>query len=70
MPMNLSCTLKVDLFADEVFVFTPKGDVLNFPAGATPIDFVMQSTQKWQSNGRAKVNGRIAGYDYQPRTAT
>ena len=32
-------TLKVDMFADEVFVFTPSGDVMNLPAGATPIDF-------------------------------
>ena len=31
--------LKVDMFADEVFVFTPSGDVVNLPAGATPIDF-------------------------------
>ena len=32
-------TMRVDLFADEVFVFTPRGDVINLPAGATPIDF-------------------------------
>ena len=32
-------SLKVDMFADEVFVFTPRGDVINLPAGATPIDF-------------------------------
>ena len=32
-------SLKVDMFADEVFVFTPNGDVQNLPAGATPIDF-------------------------------
>ena len=31
--------LKIDMFADEVFVFSPKGDVINLPAGATPIDF-------------------------------
>ena len=31
--------LKIDMFADEVFVFSPKGDVINLPAGATPVDF-------------------------------
>ena len=58
-------TLKIDLFADEVFVFTPKGDIVNLPAGSTPIDFAfsIHSAVGCRMQG-VKVNGKISTLEY------
>lgn len=60
--------LKVDLFADEVFVFTPKGDVKSLPSGATPVDFAYSiHTHIGHQCVGAKVNGRLVPLDYRLR---
>lgn len=59
-------TFKIDLFEDEVFVFTPKGDVKSLPSGATPVDFAFDvHTDVGLRCAGAKVNGRIEPLDYQ-----
>ena len=57
--------LKIDMFADEVFVFSPKGDVINLPAGATPIDFAYSiHSDVGNHMVGARVNGRLVTYDH------
>ncbi len=57
-------SLKIDMFDDEVFVFTPKGRIVNLPAGSTPIDFAYAiHSGVGNSMVGAKVNNRIMGID-------
>jgi len=57
--------LQIDLFKDQVFVFTPQGDVMDLPAGATPIDFAYRvHTEVGHRCVGAKVNGRLVALDH------
>jgi len=59
-PTEFLKTLKIDLFEEEVFVFTPKGDVFALPKGSTPVDFAYAIHSKVGDHCvGAKVNGRI-----------
>jgi GTP pyrophosphokinase len=68
-PREFMETLKVDLFEDEVFVFTPKGEVKSLAAGATPLDFAYEiHTDVGHRCVGAKVNGKIVPLSYQLRS--
>ena len=62
-------SMKTDVFQDRVYVFTPKGEIFDLPAGATPIDFAYNvHTQIGDRCRGAKVNGHLVGLDYQLQT--
>jgi GTP pyrophosphokinase len=61
--------IKLDLFSDEVFVFTPKGDVIDLPAGSIPLDFAYKiHTDIGHRCVGARVNGRLVPLDYELKT--
>ncbi len=57
--------LKSEVFQDRVYVFTPKGDIIDLPAGATPVDFAYYIHTEIGNRCRgARVNGKLVGLDY------
>jgi guanosine-3',5'-bis(diphosphate) 3'-pyrophosphohydrolase len=64
-PKEFLESLKIDLYSDEIFVFTPKGDVLSFPKGATPLDFAYAiHTEVGHRTVGARINGRLVSLSY------
>ena len=65
-PQEFMENLRIDLFQDEVFLFTPKGDLEKLPVGSTPVDFAFAvHTDIGMHCIGAKVNGKIVPLDYQ-----
>lgn len=62
-------SMKSDVFADRVYVFTPKGDIVDLPKSATPVDFAYQIHSEIGHRCRgAMIDGRLVSLDYQLRT--
>ncbi|HEV8342741.1 MAG TPA: bifunctional (p)ppGpp synthetase/guanosine-3',5'-bis(diphosphate) 3'-pyrophosphohydrolase [Candidatus Binatia bacterium] len=68
-PQEFLHTIKEDLFSDEVYAFTPKGDLLSFPKGSTVIDFAYRiHSEVGQHCSAARVNGQIVPLKYMLRS--
>lgn len=62
-------SMKTDVFQDRVYVFTPRGDIIDLPAGSTPIDFAYHvHTDIGHRCRGAKINGKLVGLDYVLKT--
>jgi guanosine-3',5'-bis(diphosphate) 3'-pyrophosphohydrolase len=68
-PREFMESLKIDLYSGQVFVFTPKGDVMNLPAGSTPVDFAYAiHTEVGHRTIGARVSGKLVPLDFELRT--